>query len=71
MSHLDRHSSTLRRAIELDGKVERLGGATEALHADLRQLDRRLIRVETALELASEGRFRPRLLAKDDAAGES
>jgi hypothetical protein len=55
--------------IELDGKVEKLGQATAELHRDVRDLERRLIRVETALELASDGRFRPRLLKGDDPPG--
>jgi hypothetical protein len=63
---LDRLFAGIKRVIELDGKVERLGRAVEGLHADLASLDRRLIRVETVLELASEGRFRPRLQNKDD-----
>lgn len=66
MSLLDRLVAGLRQMIELDAKVERLGRATEGVQAELRQLDRRLIRVETALELASDGRFRPRRLARDD-----
>lgn len=66
MRLLDRLFAGIKRVIELDAKVERLGRATEALHVDLRDLDRRLIRIETALELASDGRFRPRLLTRNE-----
>lgn len=66
MSLLDRLVAGLKQVIELDAKVERLGRATEGMQAELRQLDRRLIRVETALELASDGRFQPRRLARND-----
>ena len=66
MSLLDRLFSTLKRVIEMESKVEKLGRAAEVLHRDVRDLEHRLIRVETALELASEGRFRPRLLTKGE-----
>lgn len=69
MSLLDRLFSGLKRVIELDAKVEKLGLATAELHRDVLNLDRRLIRVETALELASDGRFRPRLVKGDEPSG--
>jgi hypothetical protein len=61
VSLLDRPFSTLERVIEMESKAEKLGRAVEGLHGDVRQLGHGLIRVETALEVASEGRFRPRL----------
>ena len=69
MSLLDRLFAGLKRVIELDGKVEKLGQGTAELHREVRDLERRLIRVETALELASDGRFRPRLIKGDDPPG--
>jgi hypothetical protein len=66
VSLLERLFFGLKRAIELDTKVEKLGHATAELHRDVRDLELRMVRVETALELASDGRFRPRLLAKDE-----
>jgi hypothetical protein len=66
VSLLERLFAGLKRVIELDTKVERLGGATESLSRELRDLERRLVRVETALELASDGRFRPRLLTRGE-----
>ena len=69
MSLLDRLLVGIKQVIELDGKVEKLGLATAELHRDVGDLERRLIRVETALELASDGRFRPRLLKGEDPPG--
>jgi hypothetical protein len=69
VSLLDRLLFGIKRVIELDGKVEKLGLANAELYRDVRDLERRLIRVETALELASDGRFRPRLLKGDDPPG--
>jgi hypothetical protein len=66
VSLLERLFFGLKRAIELDTKVEKLGQATAELHRAVRDLELRLVRVETALELASDGRFRPRPLTKDE-----
>jgi SMC interacting uncharacterized protein involved in chromosome segregation len=63
---LERLFFGIKRMIELDSKVEKLGHATAELNQHLRELELRLIRVETALELASDGRFRPRLLGGRD-----
>jgi SMC interacting uncharacterized protein involved in chromosome segregation len=67
VSLLERLFFAVKRVIELDSKVEKLGHATAELNQDLRDLELRMIRVETALELASDGRFRPRLLRGNDA----
>ena len=69
MSLLERLFFGIKRVIELDSKVEKLGHATAELNQDLRDLELRMIRVETALELASDGRFRPRLLGGRDPPG--
>ena len=69
MSLLERLFFGIKRVIELDAKVETLGHATAELSQNLRDLELRLTRVETALELASDGRFRPRLLGGKDPPG--
>jgi hypothetical protein len=66
VSLLERLFFGLKRAIELETKVEKLGHATAELHRAVRDLELRTVRVETALELASDGRFRPRLPTKDE-----
>ena len=45
--------------IQLNDRVSGLGQGLKALAVDVRELDRRLIRVETALELASTGNLLP------------
>ncbi|GGF45963.1 hypothetical protein GCM10011611_60570 [Aliidongia dinghuensis] len=42
----------LKTAIELNGKVVSVGAAVERLATDVRDLDRRLVRVETIIEIA-------------------
>jgi hypothetical protein len=41
----------LKTAIELNGKVVSVAGAVERLATDVRDLDRRLVRVETIIEI--------------------
>ena len=41
----------LKTAVELTGKVDRLDRSVEGLASDLRDIDRRLIRVETIIEV--------------------
>jgi hypothetical protein len=43
--------SGLRTVVELTGKVQTLTGSVERLTTDLRDIDRRLIRVETIIEV--------------------
>jgi hypothetical protein len=69
VSLLERLFFGIKRVIELDSKVEKLGHATVELNQNLRDLELRMIRVETALELASDGRFRPRQLGAKDPPG--
>jgi hypothetical protein len=57
MSIADRIFDGLRATIQLNDRVSGLGQELKALAIDVRELDRRLIRVETALELASTGKF--------------
>jgi SMC interacting uncharacterized protein involved in chromosome segregation len=69
VSLLERLFFGIKRMIELDSKVEKLGHATADLNSNLRDLELRLVRVETALELASDGRFRPGLLTGKEPPG--
>ena len=57
MGIADRIFDGLRATIQLNERVAVLGQDLKALARDLRDLDRRLIRVETALELAASGRL--------------
>lgn len=57
MGIADRIFDGLRTTIQLNERVSTLGREMKAFAIDLRDLDRRLIRVETALELASTGKF--------------
>ena len=66
MSLADRVYDGMRNLMRLNDRLEGLTRDLKELSAQLRDVDRRLIRVETALELASEGRFQPRLLSRDD-----
>ena len=59
---------TSERTIQLNERVSGLGQELKALAIDVRELDRRLFRVETALELASTGRFSSLPPADDDKA---
>jgi hypothetical protein len=44
--------SGLKTAIELNGKVVSVATAVDRLATDVRDLDRRLVRVETIIEIA-------------------
>jgi hypothetical protein len=57
MGIADRIFDGLRATIQLNERVSALGQELKALSLDVRDLDRRLIRVETALEIATSGRF--------------
>jgi len=57
MGITDRIFDSLRAAIQLGVRVESLGLRLEKLAHEVRDLDRRLIRAETALEIATSGRF--------------
>jgi hypothetical protein len=66
VSLVDRVYEGMRNLMRLNDRLEGLTRDLKELSLQMRDIDRRLIRVETALELASEGRFRPGLLASDD-----
>ena len=57
MGIADRIFDGLRATIQLNERVSALGQKLKELSVDVRDLDRRLIRVETALEIATSGRF--------------
>lgn len=57
MGIADRIFDGLRAMVQLNERVSVLGQELKALSGDVRDLDRRLIRVETALEIAASGRF--------------
>ncbi|MFO1039855.1 MAG: hypothetical protein U1E45_23685 [Geminicoccaceae bacterium] len=61
----ERILGTLKRLLELEDKVEALAGTVRTLAEETRSLDRRLIRVETTLELATRGAFQPQLTPPD------
>jgi hypothetical protein len=52
MSILDQVLSGIRDAVLLSEKVERLSNNTEAVALELRDHDRRLVRLETMVEMA-------------------
>jgi hypothetical protein len=57
MGIADRIFDGLRAVVQLNERVSSLGQELKALSVDVRDLDRRLIRVETALEIATTGKF--------------
>ena len=57
MGIADRILDGLRATIQLNERVSALGQELKAGSVDVRDMDRRLIRVETALEIATSGRF--------------
>jgi hypothetical protein len=57
MGIADRIFDGLKSAIQLGVRVESLSHRLENLAREVRDLDRRLIRVETALEIATTGKF--------------
>jgi hypothetical protein len=68
MGIADRIFDGLRAMVQLTERVAALGQELKALSLDVRDLDRRLIRVETALEIATSGRFAA-LLPTDEEPG--
>lgn len=60
----------LKTVMLIDARLRALNERADALGRAVDQIDRRLVRVETVLEFATEGRFRPRLARPDDASGE-
>jgi hypothetical protein len=54
----------------IHGKLRELNERADSLGRAADQVDRRLVRVETVLEFATEGRFRPRLIRPGREPGE-
>lgn len=51
-------AAQLRRIAVMDEKVDRLGAETAALARDLRDVDRRVVRIEAMIEAAQARRLR-------------
>ncbi|HYM33292.1 MAG TPA: hypothetical protein VEU47_18485 [Candidatus Cybelea sp.] len=70
MSLTERILDGLKATIQLNDKVVAMAGDVKDLAREVRDMDRRLVRVETAIDLASGGRFAApgpkRLAPKDD-----
>ena len=49
----------LKDTVKLTDSVERLNRANENLQGKIEQLDKRLVRLETVVELATSGKFKP------------
>ena len=65
MGITDRVLDRLKTSIQLTERVTGLAGRMERLSVEVRDIDRRLVRVETALELTSGNRFKPLSPPKD------
>jgi hypothetical protein len=63
--------SGLKTAIELNGKVVSVGNAVDRLATDMRDLDRRLVRVETIIEIARPDGSVLRIASAPDGASKS
>lgn len=59
MGLTDKLVEALRTAIQLNERVTSLAGKVERLDADVRDIDRRVVRLETMVEIASQGRLPP------------
>jgi hypothetical protein len=57
MSLMDKVLDALRPAVLLESRVGSLGNAVGELAKDVRNIDRRLVRVETVIELGTKGGF--------------
>lgn len=51
MSTIGDMMTGIKAAVELAGKVDRLEKSVEGLSSDVRAMDRRLVRVETIIEI--------------------
>jgi hypothetical protein len=71
MSLGERILDNVKSVILVHEKLRALSDRVDAMARALDQVDRRLVRVETVLEVATEGRFRPRLIRPGGAEGES
>ncbi len=58
MGLTDRLVDGLKQTVQLNERVMRLTEELSEVNKDLRQLDRRITRLETVMELGSNGRLR-------------
>ena len=70
MSLSERILDNLKTVVLIHDKLRALNERVDALGRAVGQVDRRLVRVETVLEFATEGRFRRYLTRPDDESGE-
>lgn len=66
MSLGERIFDNLKTVMLIHDRVRALNERVDALGRAVAQIDRRLLRVETVLEFAAEGRFRPKLIPPAD-----
>lgn len=66
----ERILDNFRTVILIHEKLRALNERVDAMACALDQVGRRLVRVETVLEVATEGRFRPRLIRPGGARGD-
>ncbi|MCB2055711.1 MAG: hypothetical protein KDE35_15900 [Geminicoccaceae bacterium] len=59
MRLVDRIVKAIQFSVRVNDKLGSLSEKVERLSGEVRHLDRRLVRVETAMELASNRAFRP------------
>jgi hypothetical protein len=59
-----------KTVVLIHGKLRELNERADSLGRAVDQVDQRLVRVETVLEFATEGRFRPRLIPPGREPGE-
>ena len=53
----DKLVEALRTAIQLDERIASLTGKIERLGTDVRDIDRRVVRLEIMIEIAAQGRL--------------
>jgi len=70
MSLSERILDNFKTVILIHDKLKALNERVDALSRAVDQVDRRLVRVETVLEFATEGRFRQRLIRPGGEPGE-
>ncbi len=66
MGLTDKLVEALRTAIQLNERVTSLAGKIERLDADVRDIDRRVVRLETMVEIAAQGRLPPGRRERND-----
>lgn len=67
MGMADKVWDTLTQVIKMNDRVISLSAQVSALATEMREMDRRLVRLETMLELALRGRTLPPPASSDEA----